>query len=63
MTALQIILALCDVACIIRYRMGNVIARHRGNAEDRDGTGTFEVDCLLVTGSEAAVKIARITTV
>ena len=43
--------------------MSYVVTRHRCNTEDGDGTGAFDIYCLFITRSEAAVKVARITTV
>ena len=63
MSALQIILAFCDVAGIIGYGMRDIIAGHGRNAQDCDGAGALKVDSLFVSGSQTAVKIARVPTV
>ena len=63
MTVLQVILSLSDVSCVVRNRMGDIIAGHRGDAKDRDGTCAFDIHRLLVSGGKAAVQIARVTTI
>ena len=48
MPVAQIELALGDVSGVVRYRMGDVISRHRRDGENRQGSGIVEVDGLLV---------------
>ncbi len=43
--------------------MGHIVARHRGDREDRKRTGSLEVDRLLIPRSEGTVEVAWIPSV
>ena len=51
----EVILALGDIACVVRHGVGDVVAGHRGDAEDGDGARALEVDRLLIARGKAAV--------
>ena len=57
----QVELPLGDVSGVVRHRVGDVVARHRGHRQNRDRTGAVEVHRLLVAAGQLAVEIARIT--
>ena len=59
----QIVLTFCDITGVIRYWVSYVITRHCGNTKDCNRTCTFDINGFLITGSQAAVQIARITSV
>ena len=59
----EVILALGDIARVVRHGVGDVVAGHRGDAEDGDGARTLEVDRLLIARGKAAVEVAGVAAV
>ena len=52
----EIKLPLSDITCIIRNRMGHVIAGHGCYSEDRDASCAFKINGLLIARRKVTVK-------
>ena len=55
-------LALGDITCKVRDRVGLVILRHGQDRDHGDGTGlTLLASCSLIKGSQVGIHISGIT--